>query len=70
VRKEVGGRVIAETVNGSGSLRGEVTGMGEKTAPAGIMRLVALAQSSRSRAQVLADRAGIFSRSLRSSPQR
>jgi len=44
-------------VNGSGSLRVEVTGTGEKTALAGIMRLVAEAQASRSRAQVLADRA-------------
>ena len=50
-------RVIAGTVNGSGSLRVEVTGTGEKTALAGIMRLVAQAQTSRSRAQALADRA-------------
>ncbi len=49
--------VIAGTVNGSGSLRVEVTGTGEKTALAGIMRLVAQAQTSRSRAQALADRA-------------
>ena len=50
-------QVIAGTVNGSGSLRVEVTGTGEKTALAGIMRLVAQAQNSRSRAQALADRA-------------
>jgi Cu2+-exporting ATPase len=50
-------RVIAGTVNGSGSLRVEVTGTGEQTALAGIMRLVAQAQTSRSRAQALADRA-------------
>jgi Cu2+-exporting ATPase len=49
--------VIAGTVNGSGSLRVDVTGTGEKTALAGIMRLVAQAQTSRSRAQALADRA-------------
>ncbi|MGH7719887.1 MAG: heavy metal translocating P-type ATPase [Gemmatimonadaceae bacterium] len=49
--------VIAGTVNGSGSLRIEVTGTGERTALAGIMRLVEQAQSSRSRAQALADRA-------------
>ena len=49
--------MIAGTVNGSGSLRVEVTGTGEKTALAGIMRLVAQAQTSRSRAQALADRA-------------
>jgi P-type Cu2+ transporter len=60
VRKEVGAPVIAGTVNGSGSLRVEVTGTGEKTALAGIMRLVAQAQSSRSRAQALADRAAFL----------
>jgi Cu2+-exporting ATPase len=60
VRKEVGTRVIAGTVNGSGSLRVEVTGTGDKTALAGIMRLVAQAQSSRSRAQALADRAAFL----------
>jgi Cu2+-exporting ATPase len=60
VRKEAGGKLIAGTVNGSGSLRVEVTGTGEKTALAGIMRLVAQAQSSRSRAQALADRAAFL----------
>jgi Cu2+-exporting ATPase len=57
VRKMSGDKVIAGTVNGSGSLRVEVTGTGDKTALAGIMRLVAQAQTSRSRAQALADRA-------------
>ena len=57
VPKHVDDHVIAGTVNGSGSLRVEVTGTGEKTALAGIMRLVAQAQRSRSRAQALADRA-------------
>jgi Cu2+-exporting ATPase len=57
VPKRPGGRVIAGTVNASGSLRVEVTGTGDQTALAGIMRLVAEAQSSRSRAQALADRA-------------
>ncbi len=47
-------------VNDSGSLRVEVTGTGEKTALAGIMRLVAQAQGSRSRAQALADRAAFL----------
>ncbi|MDQ4024164.1 MAG: copper-translocating P-type ATPase, partial [Actinomycetota bacterium] len=60
VGKAVGDTVIAGTVNGSGSLRVEVTGTGERTALAGIMRLVAEAQSSRSRAQALADRAAFF----------
>jgi P-type Cu2+ transporter len=52
--------VIAGTVNGAGSLRVKVTGTGERTALAGIMRLVAQAQSSRSKAQALADRAAFF----------
>ena len=60
VRKEVGAKVIAGTVNGSGSLRIDVTGTGENTALAGIMRLVAQAQSSRSHAQALADRAAFL----------
>jgi Cu2+-exporting ATPase len=60
VRKGPNDKVIAGTVNGSGSLRIDVTGTGEKTALAGIMRLVAQAQSSRSRAQALADRAAFF----------
>jgi Cu2+-exporting ATPase len=57
VRKEAGAQTIAGTVNGSGSLRIQVMSTGENTALAGIMRLVAQAQTSRSRAQVLADRA-------------
>jgi Cu2+-exporting ATPase len=60
VRKAAGEKVIAGTVNGTGSLRVEVTGTGEKTALAGIMRLVAQAQTSRSRAQALADRAAFL----------
>ncbi|MBX9856072.1 MAG: heavy metal translocating P-type ATPase, partial [Gemmatimonadaceae bacterium] len=60
VAKAEGDRVIAGAVNGSGSLRVEVTGTGERTALAGIMRLVAQAQSSRSRAQALADRAAFW----------
>ncbi|HEU5184906.1 MAG TPA: heavy metal translocating P-type ATPase, partial [Gemmatimonadaceae bacterium] len=60
VEKSEGAKVIAGTVNGSGSLRVEVTGTGERTALAGIMRLVEQAQSSRSRAQALADRAAFF----------
>ena len=57
VEKKSEDKVIAGTVNGAGSLRFKVTGVGERTALAGIMRLVAQAQSSRSRAQALADRA-------------
>jgi Cu2+-exporting ATPase len=60
IEKREGDKVIAGTVNGEGSLRVEVTGTGEKTALAGIMRLVEQAQSSRSRAQALADRAAFL----------
>jgi Cu2+-exporting ATPase len=58
--KQAGSEVIAGTVNGSGSLRVRVTRTGEQTMLAGIMRLVAEAQSSRSRAQALADRAAFW----------
>jgi len=57
VKKREGDGVIAATINGEGSLRVEVTGTGEKTKLSGIMRLVADAQKSKSRAQHLADRA-------------
>ena len=58
VDKQPGDRVIAGTVNaGDGALRIRVTAVGEATALSGIMRLVADAQRSRSRAQLLADRA-------------
>lgn len=57
VKKGEGDEVIAATINGEGSLRIEVTGTGDKTKLSGIMRLVADAQTSKSRAQHLADRA-------------
>jgi Cu2+-exporting ATPase len=57
VKKREGNEVIAATINGEGSLRVEVTGTGEETKLSGIMRLVADAQTSKSRAQHLADRA-------------
>jgi Cu2+-exporting ATPase len=60
VDKKVDDKVIAGTVNAAGSLRVRVTGTGETTALAGIMRLVSLAQSSRSKAQALADRAAFL----------
>src|SRR5258705_5793750 len=60
VGKHVGDRVIAGTVNGEGSLRVTVTGTGERTTLAGIMRLVEQAQTSRSRAQAIADRAAFW----------
>ena len=60
IPKNAGDKVIAGTVNGVGSLRVEVTGIGERTVVAGIMRLVEQAQASRSRAQDLADRAAFI----------
>ncbi len=60
VEKNPGDRVIAGTVNEAGSLRAQVTGTGDQTMLAGIMRLVKQAQQSRSRAQALADRAAFW----------
>ena len=57
VQKAEGDEVIAGTINGSGALHVEVTGTGDETKLSGIMRLVADAQQSKSRAQHLADRA-------------
>jgi len=57
VPKEPGSRVVAGTVAAGGSLRVRVDAVGEETALSGIMRLVASAQASNSRAQALADRA-------------
>ena len=57
VAKQPGDEVVAGTVATDNSIRVEVEAVGEDTALAGIQRLVAQAQQSRSRAQVLADRA-------------
>jgi Cu2+-exporting ATPase len=57
VPKQIDDAVIAGTVVAGGSLRVRVTATGDQTALSGIMRLVAQAQASGSRAQALADRA-------------
>jgi len=57
VHKAPGARVIGGAINGDGSLRVQVTATGDQTALAGIMRLVEQAQQSKSRTQILADRA-------------
>jgi len=57
VGKVAGDRVVAGTVAAGGSLRVRVDAIGDDTALSGIMRLVAAAQASGSRAQALADRA-------------
>ena len=56
VPRRPGDRVVAGTVATDTSVRVRVEAVGEETALAGIQRLVAEAQASRSRAQVLADR--------------
>jgi Cu2+-exporting ATPase len=57
VPKRAGDRVVAGTVATDSSIRVRVTAIGDETALAGIQRLVAEAQASRSRTQALADRA-------------
>jgi Cu2+-exporting ATPase len=57
VRRGVGDTVVAGTVATDTAIRVRVGAVGEDTALAGIQRLVADAQSSSSRAQLLADRA-------------
>ena len=56
VARTIGGRVVAGTVSTDSALHVQVTAVGDDTALAGIQRLVADAQASSSRAQVLADR--------------
>jgi P-type Cu2+ transporter len=60
VAKKVKSEVIAGTINGDGSLTIKVTKIGEKTFLAGIMRLVAEAQASKSRLQMLSDKAAFL----------
>lgn len=57
VSKAPGDKVVAGTVAAGGSLRVRVAAVGDDTALSGIMRMVAAAQASASRAQALADRA-------------
>jgi Cu2+-exporting ATPase len=56
VDKGVGDRVVAGTVVAGSAIRVRVEAVGAETALAGIQRLVEAAQTSRSRAQALADR--------------
>lgn len=60
VKKTVGSDVVGGTINASGALTIEVKRTGGDTALAGIMRLVDEAQSSKSKAQVLADKAAFY----------
>src|SRR5439155_14314335 len=56
VAKGPGDRVVAGTIATDSAIRVRVDAVGEDTALAGIQRMVAEAQASRSRAQALADR--------------
>jgi Cu2+-exporting ATPase len=56
VPKSSGDKVVAGTVSTDSAIRVRVEAVGDDTALAGIQRLVAEAQASRSRAQALADR--------------
>jgi Cu2+-exporting ATPase len=60
IAKNAGDAVLAGAINGDGSLRIEVTNIGETTFLAGVMRLVAEAESSKSRLQVFSDRAAFY----------
>jgi len=60
VAKKEGDSVIAGTINGDGALIMSVANIGEKTFLAGVMRLVAEAQASKSRLQILSDRAALY----------
>ncbi|PIR96592.1 MAG: copper-translocating P-type ATPase [Candidatus Doudnabacteria bacterium CG10_big_fil_rev_8_21_14_0_10_42_18] len=60
VEKNKGSEVIAGTINGDGSLKIRVTKIGDETFLAGVMRLVAEAQASKSRLQLLSDRAAYY----------
>lgn len=60
IRKEPGAQVIAGTINGAGALTISVNRIGDDTALAGIMKLVADAQNTKSKTQILADRAASY----------
>ena len=60
ILKSEGSEVIAGTLNADGSLKIQVTKIGEHTFLAGVMKLVQEAQSSKSRLQVLSDRAAFY----------
>lgn len=60
VEKKTGDMVIAGSINGDGSLKVEIEKIGESTFLAGVMRLVADAQASKSRLQMISDRAAFY----------
>jgi len=60
VSKKQNDQVIAGAINGDGALKVKVAQIGDKTFLAGVMRLVAEAQASKSRLQILSDRAALY----------
>lgn len=60
VEKTIGDMVIAGAMNGDGSLKVQIEKIGDETFLAGVMRLVADAQASKSRLQMLSDRAAYY----------
>lgn len=60
VEKATDSEVIAGTINGSGSITITVTKTGDDTALSGIMKMVSEAQASKSRTQLLADKAASY----------
>jgi Cu2+-exporting ATPase len=60
IKKIVKATVVGGTINGSGALTVRVAKVGNDTALAGIMKLVAEAQSSKSKTQILADKAAFY----------
>ena len=60
VEKKNGDTVIAGSINGDGTLKVQIEKIGENTFLAGISRLVANAQASKSRMQMLSDRAAFY----------
>ncbi|OGY64619.1 MAG: copper-translocating P-type ATPase [Candidatus Harrisonbacteria bacterium RIFCSPLOWO2_02_FULL_41_11] len=60
VSKKPNDSVIAGTINGDGSLKIRVDKIGEHTFLAGVMRLVQEAQASKSRLQILSDKAAYY----------
>jgi len=60
VAKGVGGEVIAGSINGDGALSVRIEKTGEETFLAGVARLVSEAEHSKSRLQLLSDRAAFY----------
>ena len=60
IAKHEGSEVVAGSINGDGSLEIRIEKVGKETFLAGVMRLVAEAEASKSRLQLLSDRAAFY----------